>query len=85
MPLEIGDDDFYLDLLFYHFKLRRFIVIELKARKFESGDGEQLGTYMTAVDRLLRPRILPNELQASLPSIEEIEAELAGDVDGAAN
>ena len=51
--LEIGDDDFYLDLLFYHLKLRRYIVIELKARKFEPGDGAQLGMYMTAVDRLL--------------------------------
>ena len=51
--LEIGDDDFYLDLLFYHLKLRRFVVIELKARKFQPGDGAQLGMYMTAVDRLL--------------------------------
>jgi predicted nuclease of restriction endonuclease-like (RecB) superfamily len=53
VPLEIGDSDFYLDLLFYHLKLRRYIVIELKARKFTPGDGSQLGMYMTAVDRLL--------------------------------
>lgn len=46
--LEIGGDDFYLDLLFYHLKLRRYVVIELKARKFEPGDGAQLGMYMTA-------------------------------------
>ncbi len=51
--LEIGDDDFYLDLLFYHLKLRCYVVIELKARKFEPGDGAQLGMYMTAVNRLL--------------------------------
>ena len=51
--LELGDEDFYLDLLFYHLKLRSYIVIELKARKFEAGDGAQLGMYMTAVDRLL--------------------------------
>ena len=51
--LELGDDDFYLDLLFYHLKLRSYIVIELKARKFEPGDGAQLGMTMTAVDRLL--------------------------------
>jgi predicted nuclease of restriction endonuclease-like (RecB) superfamily len=51
--LEIGESDFYLDLLFYHLKLRRYIVIELKARKFTPGDGSQLGMYMTAVDRLL--------------------------------
>jgi predicted nuclease of restriction endonuclease-like (RecB) superfamily len=36
--LEIGDDDFYLDLLFYHLKIRRYVVIELKARKFQPGD-----------------------------------------------
>jgi predicted nuclease of restriction endonuclease-like (RecB) superfamily len=118
--LEIGDDDFYLDLLFYHLKLRRYVVIELKARKFEPGDGAQLGMYMTAVDRLLahpddKPtlglllvreknrvlveyalggstqpisvaewetqltRALPSELKGSLPTIEEIEAELSGD------
>jgi len=121
--LEIGDDDFYLDLLFYHLKLRRYVVIELKARKFAPGDGAQLGMYMTAVDRLLahpddKPtlglllvrernrvlveyalggstqpisvaewetqltRALPSELQGSLPTIEEIEAELSGDVGG---
>ncbi len=116
--LEIGDEDFYLDLLFYHLKLRRYVVIELKARKFQPGDGAQLGMYMTAVDRLLshpddKPTLglllvreknrvmveyalggntkpigvaewetrltqtLPKELQTSLPTIEEIEAELA--------
>jgi predicted nuclease of restriction endonuclease-like (RecB) superfamily len=119
--LELGDEDFYLDLLFYHLKLRSYIVVELKARKFEPGDGAQLGMYMTAVDRLLahpddKPthglllvreknrvlveyalggstqpisvaewetqltRALPQELQDSLPTIEEIEAELAGDM-----
>lgn len=51
--LELGDQDFYLDLLFYHLKLRCYVVIELKARNFEPGDGAQLGMYMTAVDRLL--------------------------------
>ena len=51
--LELGDQDFYLDLLFYHLKLRRYIVVELKARKFEAGDGAQLGMHMHAVDKLL--------------------------------
>jgi predicted nuclease of restriction endonuclease-like (RecB) superfamily len=115
--LELGNEDFYLDLLFYHLKLRCYVVIELKARKFEPGDGAKLGMYMTAVDRLLchrddKPTIglllvkeknrvlveyalagttkpitvaewesqltrsLPDELKGSLPSIEEIEAEL---------
>ena len=35
VPLEVGGDDFKLDLLFYHFKLRRFVVVELKAVKFD--------------------------------------------------
>jgi predicted nuclease of restriction endonuclease-like (RecB) superfamily len=117
--LELGDQDFYLDLLFYHLKLRCFVVIELKARKFEPGDTAQLNIYMNVVDDLLRhptdqPTIglllvkqknrvlveyalagyrkpmsvaewetklthsLPEELKGSLPTIEEIEAELGG-------
>lgn len=51
--LELGDQDFYLDMLFYHLKLRRYIVIETKARKFIPGDGAQLGMYLHAVDKLL--------------------------------
>ncbi len=31
VPLDIGDQDFYLDMLFYHLKLRCYVVIELKA------------------------------------------------------
>ena len=52
--LEIGNQDFYLDLLFYHLKLRCYVVLEIKARKFEVGDVAQLGMYMTAVDKLLK-------------------------------
>jgi predicted nuclease of restriction endonuclease-like (RecB) superfamily len=115
--LEIGDSDYYLDLLFYHLKLRRYIVLEIKARKFEIGDGSQLGMYMTAVDKLLKheddkstlglllvkskneilveyalngmnkpmsvaawetqlTQSLPDNLQANLPTVEELEAEL---------
>lgn len=36
--LELGDQDFYLDLLFYHLNLRRYIVLEVKTRKFKVGD-----------------------------------------------
>ena len=52
--LELGGSDYYLDLLFYHLKLRCYIVLEIKARQFEVGDGAQLGIYMTAVDKLLK-------------------------------
>ena len=40
--LEVGNDDFYLDLLFYHLKLRRYVVLELKARAFIPGDVGQI-------------------------------------------
>ena len=119
--LEVGDEDFYLDLLFYHLKLRRYVVIELKARAFEPGDAGQINLYRSAVDDLLRhpddqPTIglllckgknkllveyalsgleqsiavadwktqltetLPPEFQGSLPTIEQIEAELSRDL-----
>jgi predicted nuclease of restriction endonuclease-like (RecB) superfamily len=119
--LEVSGDDFYLDLLFYHLRLRRYIVVELKARPFRPGDVGQINLYRAAVDDLLRhpddqPTIglllcrgknklvveyalsgldksiavadwktqitesLPPEFQGSLPTVEELEAELAGEV-----
>jgi len=118
--LEVSGDDFYLDLLFYHLRLRRYVVVELKARPFQPGDVGQINLYRAAVDDLLRhpddqPTIglllcrgknklvveyalsgldksiavsdwkaqitesLPAEFQGSLPTVEEIEAELAGE------
>ncbi len=119
--LEVGGEDYPLDLLFYHLRLRRYVVIELKAHAFAPGDVGQLNLYLSAVDDLLRhtddqPTIglllcrkknklvaeyalrgldqsiavaawqtqltesLPEELRGSLPTVEEIEAELAGDL-----
>ena len=119
--LEVGGEDYVLDLLFYHLKLRRYVVIDLKARAFTPGDVGQLNLYLSAVDDLLRhpddqPTIglllcrkknkvvaeyalrgldqsiavaawqtqlteaLPEELRSSLPTIEEIEAELANEI-----
>lgn len=54
VPLEVGGDDFYIDLLFYHLKLRCFMVIELKARAFEPGDVGQINFYLSAVDDRMR-------------------------------
>jgi len=51
--LVVGGDEFFADLLFYNFKLRRFVVVELKAGKFDPGYLGQLGMYMSAVDDLL--------------------------------
>ena len=115
--IEVGGDDFFIDLLFYHLKLRCYIVIELKTGDFKPEHLGQLGFYLTAVDRQIKnkddlPTIglllcktknkivaeyalsdktqpmgiaefkllesLPANLQTQLPSIEDIERELAG-------
>ncbi|MCX9157798.1 PDDEXK nuclease domain-containing protein [Niveibacterium sp. 24ML] len=52
--LEVGGDDFFIDLLFYHLKLRCYVVIELKADKFKPEHLGQLGFYLTAVDRQVK-------------------------------
>jgi predicted nuclease of restriction endonuclease-like (RecB) superfamily len=116
--LEVGDRDFYIDLLFYHLKLRCYVVIELKAVPFDPAFVGQINLYLSAVDDLLRhpddkPSIglllcrsknklvveyalrglekpigvaqwqtrivktLPKEFKGILPTVEEIEAELA--------
>jgi predicted nuclease of restriction endonuclease-like (RecB) superfamily len=116
--LNVGGDEFFIDLLFYHLKLRCYVVIELKGGKFKPEHLGQLGFYLTAVDRQVKsehdnPTIglllcksknkvvaeyalgdktqpmgiaeyklleaLPADLQTNLPSIEQIERELAGD------
>jgi predicted nuclease of restriction endonuclease-like (RecB) superfamily len=53
--LEVGDEDFYLDLLFYHLKLRRYVVIELKARAFEPGDAGQIHPVRYEIPICLHP------------------------------
>lgn len=119
--LEVGDQDFYIDLLFYHIKLRSYVVIELKSGKFKPEYAGKMNFYLSAVDDLLRgpsdnPSIglilcrskvgviaeyalrditkpiglaeyrlqdaLPKDLQTLLPTIEELEAELAKDLSG---
>ena len=118
VQLELGDDDFQIDILFYHLKLRRYVVVELKAVPFNAAFVGQMNLYLSAVDDLLRhpddePTIglllckgknrviveyalrgftkpvgvadwetrlvesLPDELKGSLPTVEEIEAELS--------
>lgn len=116
--LDVGGDEFFIDLLFYHLKLRCYVVIELKGGKFKPEHLGQLSFYLSAVDAQIkhaqdgstiglllcksknkvvaeyalrqntRPlgvaeykllETLPPELENSLPSIEQIERELAGD------
>lgn len=52
--LEVGGQDFYLDLLFYHLKLRCYVVIELKACDFEPGFVSQLNMYQNIVNDVLK-------------------------------
>lgn len=114
--IEISGREFALDLLFYHLKLRSYIVIELKKEEFKPEFAGKLNFYLSAVDDLLRhpddaPSIgliicktkdsvmaeyalrdiqkpigisefklkdaLPDNLESTLPSIEEIEEQLS--------
>ena len=52
--LDVGGDEFFIDLLFYHLKLRCYVVIELKSGKFKPEHLGQLGFYLTAVDRQVK-------------------------------
>lgn len=118
--LEVGGEDFRLDLLFYHLKLRCYVVIDLKMTPFKPEYAGKMNFYLSAVDDLLRhpddqPSIglilcktknqivaeyavrdvakplgiaefrhleeLPSKLKGTLPTIEEIEAELAAPED----
>lgn len=117
--MQVEDQDFYIDLLFYHIKLRSFIVIELKSGKFKPEYVGKMNFYLSAVDTLLRQpgdnqsiglilcrskvgvlaeytlrdmakpiglaeyrltESLPKDLKVALPTIEELEAELAKDL-----
>lgn len=52
--LMVGDEDFYLDLLFYNTKLRCYFVIELKSGKFKPEFAGKLNFYLSAVDCILK-------------------------------
>lgn len=116
-PLEVGGEDFFIDLMFYHLKLRCYVVIELKTTGFKPEYAGKLNFYLSVVDDLVKhpsdnPSIgillckdknkavaeyalkdvnkpigisayelteaIPENLKTSLPTIEELEAELEG-------
>ena len=52
--LEIGGEDFYLDLIFYHIHLRCFVVIDLKMGDFKAEYSGKMNLYVSAVDEQLR-------------------------------
>ena len=54
VELEVGGETFRIDMLFYHLKLRCYVVIELKAGRFEPGYVAQLNLYRNVVDDVLR-------------------------------
>ena len=51
--LRVGDEDFYIDQLFYHVRLHCYVVIELKATAFKPEHIGQLNFYVTAVNKLM--------------------------------
>jgi predicted nuclease of restriction endonuclease-like (RecB) superfamily len=118
--LEVGGDEFFIDLLFYHTRVKCFVVVELKAQPFRPEHTGQLSFYLAAVDAQVKAeddkptiglllcreknrlvaeyalstttspigvaeyqlvRALPAPLDTSLPTIEEIEAELSRDLE----
>lgn len=53
-PLEVGGQEFRIDLLFYHLRLRAFIALELKREEFKPEFSGKMNFYLSAVDDLLR-------------------------------
>lgn len=114
--LEVNGNEFFIDLLFYHARLKCYVVVELKATAFKPEHAGQLNFYLAAVDRQVKApedkptiglllcktkdrlvaeyalsgidkpigvaeyelvRALPEKLMTSLPTVEELEIELA--------
>jgi predicted nuclease of restriction endonuclease-like (RecB) superfamily len=118
--MEVAGEEFFIDLLFYHTRLKCYIVVELKGTAFRPEHAGQLNFYLSAVDAQVKAsddgptiglllcrtknrlvaeyalsgidkpigvaeyqlvRALPEPLDTTLPSIEEIEAALSDDLD----
>jgi predicted nuclease of restriction endonuclease-like (RecB) superfamily len=114
--LEVAGDEFFIDLLFYHTRLKCYVVVELKATAFKPEHAGQLNFYLSAVDAQIKApddkptiglllcksqnrlvaeyalsgidkpigvaeyqlvRALPEPLVTSLPTVEQLESELA--------
>ncbi|MBP3920739.1 MAG: DUF1016 family protein [Bacilli bacterium] len=52
--LTVGNDDYYIDLLFYHLKLRCYVVVELKANSFKPEYAGKMNFYLNAVNDMLK-------------------------------
>ncbi|KQQ05558.1 MULTISPECIES: PDDEXK nuclease domain-containing protein [unclassified Rathayibacter] len=77
-------DDFFVDLLFFNWQQVRFVVVELKMRKFDPRDAGQLGFYV-ALGSTQQVAVSRNELspsdQATLPAEETVTRIAAEDAD----
>ncbi|MEZ2354467.1 YhcG family protein [Caballeronia sp. RCC_10] len=117
--VDVGGDEFFIDLLFYHLKLRCYVVVELKTTPFRPEYAGQLNFYLSAIDAQVKAaddqptiglllckeknrlvaeyalrgvgkpmgvaeyqllRQVPASLERTLPSIDQIEAELGTDL-----
>ncbi len=122
VPLQVGEDTVYPDLLFYHLELRCYVVVELKVTKFKGEHLGQLGVYVSAVNHIKKKptdnptigllicktknnvmaqyalestnqpigiseyqlsKLMPENIQSQLPTIEDIEATLSDNFDAA--
>lgn len=118
IALQVGEREFFIDLLFYHTKLHCYVVVELKVVDFEPEHAGKLNFYLKAIDSQLRTdcdqstigilickkkdkivaeyalsdinkpigvseyrltESIPDTFKGSLPTIEQIEAELGGE------
>jgi hypothetical protein len=52
--LQVGSEEFFLDLLFYHLKLRAYVVVDLKMQAFRPEFAGKMNFYLSAVNELLR-------------------------------
>lgn len=52
--ITVSGKDYFIDLLFYHLKLKCYVVVELKVREFEPTDAGQLNFYLSAIDDLVK-------------------------------
>jgi predicted nuclease of restriction endonuclease-like (RecB) superfamily len=53
-PINVGNNNYYIDLLFYHTRLHCYVVVELKARAFKPGDAAQLNFYINVLNDTLK-------------------------------
>lgn len=56
--MEVGGEDFYIDLLFYHIKLHCYVVIELKNTDFKPEYSGKLNFYVSVVDDLIKDKAI---------------------------